>query len=291
MSKINATSGSAVMTGEKRADNYLTAQKIISNAYLAKFFQILTENRKKGRYLEIGAGPGYQTAEIMEKFRPDEIVIVEPSGDMIATADRYLTRRGFRDNIDMHAGYVEDEQLILSLGKFDLIYSTLSLHHWGNAVQAFQNLARVLEPGGLMVIHDFRRIDLPFNLKFHGDSHRAFTPDELDNVLDQAGITRYKLIPNFPFQILVVREDDISPVPGLFPEIETLDDVNPGHEAAVMSINTDRESNLELKRAGILLASRVKVLKNDSQHVICGVEQKKIVIDRKTASGITVQVF
>ncbi|NLF49932.1 MAG: methyltransferase domain-containing protein [Leptolinea sp.] len=291
MTYIHESSSSAVMDGKERAGNYLAMQKVFGNIYLGKFYQILAENRRNGRYLEIGAGPGYQTAEVMKRLAPEEIVIVEPSKDMISAADEYLTQRGYRNKVELRCGFVEDENLINSLGKFDLIYSTLSMHHWADAAHALRNLSKALRPGGVMIIHDFRRIELPGNLKLHRDSHRAYTPMEIEKMLKQAGIERFQLTFSFPFQILVVKEAEISPIPGLFPEIDTLDDVNPGREAAVLSINTDDDISRELKQAGFKPATRVRVINSDPYHLICGIEQKRFVIDRETASGISVQMF
>jgi ubiquinone/menaquinone biosynthesis C-methylase UbiE len=40
-------------------------------------------------------------------------------------------------------------------GSFDLIVSSLSLHHWDHSDQAAPELARVLRPGGQVIFYDF----------------------------------------------------------------------------------------------------------------------------------------
>jgi SAM-dependent methyltransferase len=59
-------------------------------------------------------------------------------------------------NVRLVEGFVEDGALLNSLGQFDLIYSTLSMHHWGNPIFGLKNLMKVLKPDGLMVIYDIR---------------------------------------------------------------------------------------------------------------------------------------
>ena len=41
-------------------------------------------------------------------------------------------------------------------GSFDLVVSSLSVHHWDHPDAAVPELARVLRPGGRFVVYDFR---------------------------------------------------------------------------------------------------------------------------------------
>ncbi len=153
---MTETDASEVMTGRHMAREYLRYQKIIGGFYLNGFYRTLEQERRSGRYLEIGSGPGYQTAEVMQRLSPDEIVCVEPSRDMLDAAGDYMAERGFGTKVRLVEGFVEDTTLINSLGQFDLIYSTLSMHHWGNPIFGLKNLMKVLKPDGLMVIYDLR---------------------------------------------------------------------------------------------------------------------------------------
>lgn len=279
------------MTGDGKARNYLNAQKLYSDIFLSSFYKSLEKFNKKGRYLEIGAGPGYQTARVFEKFKPDEIVVVEPSSSMISMADEYLTKKGFSSKVKLKIGYVEDEQLMGSLGKFDLIYSTISLHHWGDPAQAFRNLVKQLKPDGMIVIHDFRRINLPFHFSLHADSHRAFSSEELAELLSQVGIHRYELASSLLFHILTIRSDQTPSTINRNPLEKTLDKVNTECEAAIVSISPNCECSLELRQSGIVPTARVKILEHDPYHILCKVDQRTIVIDRDTASGIITRVF
>jgi ubiquinone/menaquinone biosynthesis C-methylase UbiE len=42
-------------------------------------------------------------------------------------------------------------------GSFDLVVSSLSLHHWGDPVAILDEVARILRPGGSFLIRDLRR--------------------------------------------------------------------------------------------------------------------------------------
>lgn len=147
---------SVVMTGQRMAKEYLRYQKAISWIYLNGFYQTLEQHPRSGRFLEIGSGPGFQTAEVMRRFSPREIVCVEPSRDMLDAAGSYMAECGFNKKVRLIEGFVEDTVLLNSLGQFDMVYSTLSMHHWGNPIFGLKNLMKTLKPDGLMVIYDLR---------------------------------------------------------------------------------------------------------------------------------------
>lgn len=101
--------------------------------------------------LDVGTGPGVLPAELAA-LRPDlRVTGVDPSADMVAAARRKLARFGDR------AGAVPGEAAHLPFpdGSFDLIVSSLSLHHWAAPADAVPELARVLRPGGRICVYDF----------------------------------------------------------------------------------------------------------------------------------------
>jgi ubiquinone/menaquinone biosynthesis C-methylase UbiE len=46
---------------------------------------------------------------------------------------------------------------------FDLVVSTLSMHHWAEPTKGLAEMGRVLRPGGRALIWDFRAGGLPFH--------------------------------------------------------------------------------------------------------------------------------
>jgi len=101
--------------------------------------------------LDVGTGPGVLLVELAT-LRPDlRLTGVDLSADMVATAQRnlrpYAQRAGARVG-DVTSLPFEDQS-------FDLIVSSLSLHHWDDPEAAVPELARVLRPGGRVHIYDF----------------------------------------------------------------------------------------------------------------------------------------
>jgi ubiquinone/menaquinone biosynthesis C-methylase UbiE len=102
--------------------------------------------------LDVGTGPGFLLVELA-RLRPDlHVTGVDLSADMIAAAGRNLSQYGARAAAKV--GDVTD--LPFADRSFDLIVSSLSLHHWDDPEAAVPELARVLRPRGRLHIYDFR---------------------------------------------------------------------------------------------------------------------------------------
>lgn len=101
--------------------------------------------------LDVGTGPGVLLVELA-RLRPDlTLTGVDLSPDMIAAAQRNLAP--FGDRAGARVGDVT--ALPFPDKSFDLVVSSLSLHHWEAPEAAAPELMRVLRPGGRVSIYDF----------------------------------------------------------------------------------------------------------------------------------------
>jgi ubiquinone/menaquinone biosynthesis C-methylase UbiE len=105
------------------------------------------------RVLDVGCGPGYLTALAAEAAAPGgSSVGIDPSVPMIDQARRL---RGTA-NCSFEVGRAE--ALDAPDGAFDVVVSSLAVHHIPEAVRAtaFAEMFRVLRPGGRVLLADFR---------------------------------------------------------------------------------------------------------------------------------------
>jgi ubiquinone/menaquinone biosynthesis C-methylase UbiE len=134
-----------------RIYNFL-ASKVLRGFYRRLAQDIAQAAPQNAAVLDVGTGPGVLLAELA-RLRPDlKLTGIDLSPDMIAAADRNLAP--YEDRASAQVGDVT--QLPFADRSFELIVSSLSLHHWDDPDAAVMELARVLRPGGRINIYDFR---------------------------------------------------------------------------------------------------------------------------------------
>jgi ubiquinone/menaquinone biosynthesis C-methylase UbiE len=99
------------------------------------------------RALEIGAGTGYFTLNLLQAGVVREAVATDISPGMLATLERNAERFG----IDVRTRACDAESLPFEDETFDLVFGHAVLHHLPDLEQAFGEFFRVLRPGGTLV--------------------------------------------------------------------------------------------------------------------------------------------
>lgn len=127
---------------DRRAGAYATARP----PYPDRVYQILTGHCGLGpgaRVLEIGAGTGQATAELLAGGA--EVVAVEPGNRLAAVLrDRHASDR-------LSVVVADFEAADLPAGRFDLAVSATAFH-WVDPEVALPKLATLLVPGGWLVV-------------------------------------------------------------------------------------------------------------------------------------------
>jgi SAM-dependent methyltransferase len=128
------------------------------------------------RVLEVGCGPGHLSVQLAGQHRL-KVTGLDLDPAMIARAqantDRAANRGGRRPSFlvgDVAALAFPDRS-------FDLVVSTLSMHHWADPAAGLAEIGRVLRPGARALIWDFRPGVRPH---LFGPRH-AHIPDPVDH--------------------------------------------------------------------------------------------------------------
>lgn len=108
------------------------------------------------RILELGTGTGGLTTLLLDSFPEAELVGVDGSPEMLARARAKLTSAGKRLRLEC-AAFEDVAGRAASLGKFDLIVSSFSLHHMDHERMRglFADIRRMLEPSGQFIVADY----------------------------------------------------------------------------------------------------------------------------------------
>lgn len=106
--------------------------------------------------LDVGCGTGTLAMEVARRVgRAGRVAGIDPGIEQIARARSKAVRRNVP--IEFHIGVIE--QLPFPNQTFDVVLSTLMMHHLPASLkrQGLAEIARVLKPGGRLVIADFKR--------------------------------------------------------------------------------------------------------------------------------------
>src|SRR6266516_3912472 len=106
--------------------------------------------------LDVGCGTGTLAIEVAHRVgRAGRMAGVDPGAQQIARARAKAAKRDIP--VEFQVGVIE--QLPFPNQTFDVVFSTLMMHHLPKSLkrQGLAEIARVLKPGGRLVIADFTR--------------------------------------------------------------------------------------------------------------------------------------
>jgi len=116
------------------------------------------------RVLEVGCGPGHLSIRLARQHGLDVTGLdLDPAMIERARANAYRARDGEERRPSFLVGDVA--ALPFPDGTFDLVVSTMSMHHWADPAAGLTEIARALRPDARALVWDFR----PGFVPFHGD--------------------------------------------------------------------------------------------------------------------------
>jgi ubiquinone/menaquinone biosynthesis C-methylase UbiE len=158
---------------------------------------------RAGRYLEVGSGTGFLATMVAEHNPAIHITALDLSAHMAALAKERIIEKNLQERISCAIGDAGDAASIGQFGKFDVVYSAFSLHHWKDAEKAIANLWNVLRADGILYIYDLKRVwwlyFLPVNGGFIESIRASYIPQEIHGLFKKLDIKKYKITTLFPF--------------------------------------------------------------------------------------------
>jgi ubiquinone/menaquinone biosynthesis C-methylase UbiE len=180
-----------------------------------------------GRLADIGCGPGRLVALIARQDSRLQVIGIDTAEEMIRTAKSSLASLGLSDRVEFRKGEVGC--LPFADGEIDFAVSTLSLHHWTDPKGGLAEIARVLKPGGDLVLFDLRRDPRRFFywlLNFAqalvvpnalrqvkeplGSMLASYTPDEMAGILGETPFKEVKIEAGVGWMFILAKNSQIS---------------------------------------------------------------------------------
>jgi ubiquinone/menaquinone biosynthesis C-methylase UbiE len=159
----------------------------------------------RGEALDLGTGPGHIPVLLCERCPEVRVLGVDLSPYMLVFAERRAKLSPHRARLRFALGDVKE--LDLESGSFDAVFSNTILHHIPDPRDFLAEAARLLRPGGTLLIRDLYRPPTPERALelvalhagaaspdarelFRASLHAALTPEELRQLADAAGLGR-----------------------------------------------------------------------------------------------------
>jgi SAM-dependent methyltransferase len=151
---------------------YDAASRLVLGPFLRRIAADVAATAPEGaRVLEIGCGPGHLSIMLARRHGLDVTgVDLDPAMVERARANAVRTANGGGHSPSFLVGDVAS--LAFPDASFDVVVSTLSMHHWADPTAGLGEVARVLRPGGRSLVWDLR----PGAVPFHRD-----VPDPLES--------------------------------------------------------------------------------------------------------------
>lgn len=131
---------------------------------LRRFYDFVVEyvlDQEFRTALDIGSGPGITLLRIAET-RDGTYLGVDPSPQMVRIANRKSRKLGIANKVSFRIG---SSRSIPGEERFDLIYTSLSFHHWKDREKSIDGIMQRLNSEGSFIIFEVTD-DGSFNRKF-----------------------------------------------------------------------------------------------------------------------------
>ncbi len=133
--------------------------------------------------LDVGCGTGRLLRTASQRFPDAHLDGVDAAPQMIAQAISMLPA-----GAPIRFQQATAEALPFADGQFDLVFSTMTFHHWADQKKGVSEVARVLAPNGRWLLADFVGQGIVRSITQLLRLHRFFDRKRLDAFIAEAGL-------------------------------------------------------------------------------------------------------
>jgi len=134
--------------------------------------------------LEFGCGTGLISFNLKDKF--NSINLVDTSKGMIEVLNSKIEENNIRNMRTFELDINKEHKL--ENESYDIIYSSMVMHHVINLEKTLKNLYSLIKKGGYLCIVDLDEDDGSFHEEEEGfNGHNGFNQEEFSNLLSEVG--------------------------------------------------------------------------------------------------------
>jgi len=166
------------------------------------------------RALEFGCGTGALSFQLKDFFKA--ITLADSSQGMIDVLNAKIKQTGITNFFPLK---IDEDNNIDTIGNFDVIYTSMTMHHVLDIEEVITKFNSILTPKGYLCIADLEKEDGSFHDQhpnFIG--HNGFHRDELTTILNRCGfVVEYynvcfavkKELKEYPVFMMICRKKDL----------------------------------------------------------------------------------
>jgi ArsR family transcriptional regulator len=133
---------------------------------------------------DLGTGEG--AFALLLAQRAQKVIAVDTSAKMIEVGRDQALRHGV-ENVEFRLG--DMEEIPIANAEVDLVFFSQSLHHALHPERAIEEAARILVPGGRIVLLDLVKHRFEEARELYADEWLGFSEAELETMLEKTGFT------------------------------------------------------------------------------------------------------
>ncbi len=134
------------------------------------------------RATDLGAGTGFITEALLEQNL--DVIAVDQSAEMLELMKTKFAEQA--THLDVRQG--DAEAVPLGDEATDYVFANMYLHHVESPANAIKEMARILKPGGKVVITDLDEHDFTFLREEHHDRWLGFKREDVEQWFTEAGL-------------------------------------------------------------------------------------------------------
>jgi len=131
---------------------------------------------------DLGAGEG--SSALLLSQRAVRVIAVDSSAKMIEVGRELVAQHGVK-NVEFRLG--DMEEIPIADGEVELVFFSQSLHHALHPERALAEAARILAPGGRIVVLDLLKHRFEEAREMYADEWLGFSEAELESLLEGSG--------------------------------------------------------------------------------------------------------
>lgn len=157
---------------------------------------------------DYGCGTGQLSFELRDKIGP--ITLADNSAGMLNVLREKIEEKSIDNMKPIRLDLTHDP---LPGEKFDLVYTSMTLHHIPDTRLILKQFYELLNPGGYLCIADLDKEDGSFHGHDVDDVHKGFDREELASIAENAGFTNINFSTAFTMEKEVNEPGDTKPFP------------------------------------------------------------------------------